>query len=147
MLNSTRLCSVLEAKLSVLLKPDSHSTSQYLITVEQKLLQNQCIILQLWNCTKQIGGGRIWVKMQAQSKMVLRFPCTAFMNMSFYLFTVLVYSFHSLFKSCECVQIGSKYSRNVSFIQRSNEGMSRKREKSFIYFIRGNTDYCAQYEL
>lgn len=110
MLTDTRLGSALETELGIHLKPGSSLTSRYLITAEQKSFENQCVILQLQNCTSQAGGERIWVKMPTQSRMVLRFPCTAFKNMSFFLFTVQywVYSFHSLFKSRECMLIGSK---------------------------------------
>lgn len=54
MLTGTRLGYVMKTKMSVLLKPDSYLVSRYLITVQQKFLQTQCSILQLWSCTRLV---------------------------------------------------------------------------------------------
>lgn len=54
MLTGTRLGYVMETKMSVLLKPDSYLVSQYLITVQQKLLETLCSILQLWICARLV---------------------------------------------------------------------------------------------
>ena len=98
--------------------------------------------MQLWNCNNEPGGERTWVKTHAQSRMVL--TCAAACEF----LHVYCSIFGLQFSLVQIMRIHAgkkqvKYSGNVSFGQRSNEGKSRRKTKKILYFIRENTYYCA----